>query len=138
MFGNSTSPSQERNRTPAPDKIPYYEIALGDNVEVIVTTAVTTFVPSKIEIIPIAKKGDNPPVIAEIDTSTTPPAFTGGKLTFNFDAPSNKGISNIGFDVEGAALDDQIRDNGLAPVRSGPYSPLRGGKIPQDSPGFCR
>jgi hypothetical protein len=98
------------------DGIPYFAPTSGDDVEVTVLTGVTTLFTPKIEIVPIARKDNEQlPAMVEIGTAT-PPDFTGGTLTFNFEAPSNKGISNIGFDVEGVAL-AAARSNGLAPVK---------------------
>jgi hypothetical protein len=104
--------------------IPYYALTGGYDVKVTVDTGVTTLVAipplitPTIEVIPIPRKDDKPPVIVKINDTTLPPALASdGKLTFNFEAPSDKGISNIGFDVEGMALAAVNRDNGLAPVR---------------------
>jgi hypothetical protein len=104
------------SRTPLPDGIPYYAIVAADTVNVTVDTKVTTLVNTLIQVIPIPRKDDAPPVVVTIASS---PNFgdTSGILTFTFTAPSDKGISNIGFDVEGMALATTNRDNGLAPVR---------------------
>jgi hypothetical protein len=99
--------------------IPYYTPAATQAVAVTVTTGVENVVDyaaNNVSVVPLIRKTDVPPVTIAITAS---PAFdTGtGKLTFGFTAPGagTIGVSNIGFDVEVAAV-AATRDKG-APVR---------------------
>jgi hypothetical protein len=101
--------------------IPYYEPAAGAVVNVVVTTGVTNIAgygPDNIAVIPRIRKSDTFPV--EISITPTPVFDYGtGKLTFSFTAPAADavGVSNIGFDIEVAAVSAAKRTNGKAPVR---------------------
>jgi hypothetical protein len=94
--------------------VPYYEPSPGDTVAVLVTTGVENAVGTGIvEVKPLIRKGDEPPVQVNITAS---PTFSSGVLSFGFTAPATgAGLSNIGFDVEVNAV-APTRSNGVDPV----------------------
>jgi hypothetical protein len=103
--------------------IPYYthdSSTGGLSVAVTVNSKVTNvvdFSTNNVAVTPLIRKSDKPPVVISI-TSGAAFVSSSGVLTFGFSTPAagTVGVSNIGFDVEVAAV-SATRTNGKAPVR---------------------
>jgi hypothetical protein len=95
--------------------IPYYNPSEDELVEVIVkpenaNIANIVAYDGTADVVPLTKA----PLVSFPTISKT---LSGTTLTFSFTAPAGDSVSNIGFDIPVAALDNTRRANGLEPVR---------------------